>query len=175
MKEWRLHQAEHMKAIRMRRCPLLWMARLQRKIWEIAWTMWEHRNNTLHNDGTTFHQHEMRAVDSAIVTEWTNGLDGLPPQHYSFLFTGSLQLRLSENIHQKQMWLCTVWSARDRQMTNNTRQQNDVALAFFEQWKARVGGKRAYTGNIIFPGRTNGSRFFFYLTATKKLTTVALV
>ena len=130
MKEWRLHQAEHMKAIRMRRCPLLWMARLQRKIWEIAWTMWEHRNNTLHNDGTTFHQHEMRAVDSAIVTEWTNGLDGLPPQHYSFLFTGSLQLRLSENIHQKQMWLCTVWSARDRQMTNNTRQQNDVALAF---------------------------------------------
>ena len=137
--DWRQHQEDYMNSIGSMKCPLLWMARFQRKIWEIAWIMWEHRNNTLHNDGTTFHQHEMRAIDSEIITELTRGIDNLPPARYSHLFQRTILYHLSQPLHLKQMWLSSVWLARDMHDPNQQeRQRCNTATAFFDRWKSNM-------------------------------------
>ena len=54
-RNWRAVQRDHLLHIRSSKSSLLWMSKLQRRIWEIPWKLWEHRNNQLHNDGSSIH------------------------------------------------------------------------------------------------------------------------
>jgi hypothetical protein len=57
--------------------PLVWMAKLQKQLWEVAWMMWETRNAHLHSDGTKIHKSEYNAINSEIIVEWTTGIGSL--------------------------------------------------------------------------------------------------
>jgi hypothetical protein len=55
---------------------------VQRRIWLIvAWNLWEHRNNFLHNGGTIIYTLEMTALDKEIQREWETGRT-----KYAYLF-----------------------------------------------------------------------------------------
>ena len=130
---WRKHQEEYLKSIKTQRSALLWASRLQRRIWQIAWTMWEHRNNILHSDGKTIHQYETKLVDQEINIEWERSHS--LPQQYQHLFSGTLQQKLTSDIHTKRRWLSNVWIAQEvRQQLRDDRNEHVVML--FNQWKA---------------------------------------
>jgi hypothetical protein len=112
---WRQCQKEYLLQLRSQKSSLLWISRVQRHIWLIAWGMWEHRNMQLHNDGYTIHIHEMEALDQEIDLEWDTGLDQLP-NHYAHLFHGTKADRLSDNVTQKLMWLTSIWTSRDNEI-----------------------------------------------------------
>ncbi len=139
---WLHHQQEYLTTIRSQKSASLWMAKLLRKIWEIQWTMWEHRNNTLHNEGPTIHRHEMQAIDNEIIAEFAEGLGNLPRQRYHYLFRGTVQQRLNDNLMLKQMWLGSVWSARDMYMRVEARERCHIATAFFGRWQERLFPRR---------------------------------
>jgi hypothetical protein len=135
--EWRECQTLHFRDIRSKRSSLLWITKVQRRIWEIAWKMWLHRNDTLHNDGSTIHKHEMRALDIEIREEMTLGLDGLNNK-YSFLFSGTLESKLTETMAQKRMWIMNVWAARDNNEEEYMgRQRDNSIISIYKRWRKR--------------------------------------
>merc|ERR1711884_887490 len=92
-KEWRSLQTAYMLSCKDRRSPLLWMSKFQRRVWEIPWKLWNHRNEILHGNGNQLHKQEERNINFAIVREWNLGIQNLGPQFHS-LFQGSISDRL---------------------------------------------------------------------------------
>ena len=135
-KKWRSIQTYHMAEHSSRKSPNLWMARLQWRIWEIAWTMWLHRNDHLHHDGKTIHFQEAAAIDSEIQREIDTGLAGLPTT-YQYLFNMTPQNRIRQPISSKQEWLTTLWAARDH-YTPAASNRCIIASAFYTRWKTRM-------------------------------------
>jgi hypothetical protein len=107
---------------------ILWMAKVQRKIWEIAWAMWEHRNKQLHVDGQSVHFLDKIAMTAAIHIEWDRGPDGLPP-HYNGLFVHHNRPPWSRSLQHQQQWLASVWHARDNH-NQQTGERNQRATQF---------------------------------------------
>ena len=135
---WRKVQTMYLKQIKSHKSSLLWMSRLQQKMWGILKAMWKDRNDTLHRDGNAVHRHEIRAIDAEILSEWQTGIDILPRQRYEHLFRGERQHRLNDNIHQKMMWLCSIWSARERYGSTRTRDRDIIASDFYKRWKEKL-------------------------------------
>ena len=135
-KKWHSIQKSHMAEQGSRKSPKLWMARFQWRIWEIAWTMWLHRNEHLHHDGKTIHFREAAAIDSEIQRESEVGLAGLPAS-YQYLFITTPQHRIRQPISSKQEWLTTLWAARDHH-TPAVSDRCDIASAFYLRWKKRM-------------------------------------
>ena len=86
-KGWRNVQHEH---------PLLWMSKLQRRIWEIPWALWEHRNYHLHNDGSSIHRTDNQIIISEIIREWNVGIGDSPPRYQH---TSSPERKYSPEAH----------------------------------------------------------------------------
>ena len=131
---------EYFLTTRTKRSAKLWVVQMQRRIWEIAWRLWQDRNETLHGDGNAIHSHEMEAIRGAIQTEWDRGVEDLPACH-SDLFRGRLQQRLDATVHAQKMWLASVWLARDN--TNSCavelERRDSVALQFYDRWTSGLG------------------------------------
>ena len=53
-KQWRLIQQTHLKEIGSMKSPILWISRFQRRIWEIPWALWQHRNDSCTTMGRRF-------------------------------------------------------------------------------------------------------------------------
>ena len=133
-KHWRQHQQQYLTSINSQRSSLLWTSKLQRRIWHIAWTLWDHRNQILHADGGSIHQYESTLLDQEIIAEWNN--ERTLPQQYSHLFRGDLEARLQSNTQHKRQWITSVWTAQENQ--SHVRQdRNEHIVNNFERWKAR--------------------------------------
>ena len=137
-KGWRSVLEQHLNSINSQKSPVLWMSRLQQKLWGIMRAMWKDRNDILHHDGSTVHQQEMRAITAEIMVEWQTGLDMLPQNRYGHLFRGTVQDRLNDTIHMKKMWLGSIWGARDRYGTSQVRNRDVIASDFYKRWKDKL-------------------------------------
>ena len=137
--DWKRCQAEHLS--RTRKSPELWMAKLQNKIWQIAWTMWDHRNKHLHEDNNHIHATSLEALNDQIMTELAIGLDTLP-QKYSRLFQRRQEACIKDTIDQKRQWLTSVWAARDKYDHNGEVNRNEEVRIFYDRWRKRHEGGR---------------------------------
>ena len=137
VKEWRIIQHQFMKSKRDPRSSILWMTKLQRRIWEIPWLLWEHRNNILHGDNNSDHIQDKRDTDLAIIKEWNIGTQNLSSQFHT-LFRGGINERLQDSMEYKRLWLISVWSARSYEIQRSgTRPTRDsTPLIFYDKWKA---------------------------------------
>ena len=137
-KKWRIIQKAYFKDLRCQKSPDLWMAKCQLRIWEIAWLMWHHRNEFLHNDGKTIHFQEISATNQEIRNEFvTSGVD--LPATYHHLFQINVEELINSSIFKKQEWLTSVWVARDHHMPALVRPRNEIAEAFYIRWKKKIG------------------------------------
>jgi hypothetical protein len=135
--EWQICQAQYLSHINSQKSSLLWISRVQRRIWMIAWNLWEHRNRFLHNEGRTIHSFETKALDKEIQSEWETGLGQLDPS-YNYLFNGNLHTCLNDTIHKKLMWIISVWSARDNDITiGPPRTRNTIVINLYDRWKKK--------------------------------------
>ena len=136
--EWREIQKQFMERNNELKSPLLWMTKFQRRVWEIPWKLWGHRNQTLHGDGNLIHIQEKRNIDLAIIREWSIGNLNIDAR-FCNLFIGSIQDRLKDSNEAKRLWLTSVWSARDM-VTDADRGRDSEELSsllFYDKWKAR--------------------------------------
>ena len=136
-KKWRIIQRAHLRDIGSMKSPELWTARLQRRIWEIAWKMWQHRNDFLHSDGRTIHFQESAAINQEIRNEYNSTGNGIPAS-YQYLFQGNIDHLLLQPIAARQEWLRNVWAARDHHSPMLVGPRNAIAEAFYLRWKKNL-------------------------------------
>lgn len=90
----------------------LLLSKTQRRIWKVAWSLWSHRNQYLHDTNNSFHPQEIQNIDHEITYERNKGLDTLSTS-YSTLFSEPLIVLLAKTHIQKLNWLTTVWTVRE--------------------------------------------------------------
>ena len=111
--------------------------------------MWIERNSHVHVKGRSIHQAELEAVDKAIRTEFTRGLDGLPAE-FSKDFSGSVEDIIGgHNPVRKQQWLASIWHARDflrAQIGLDPIAKDPLAKAFITRFHTRRKRRRTNDG-----------------------------
>ena len=135
--EFRHCQRQHLLNIRSQKSDSLWIARMQNKVWLIAWDLWQHRNNLLHGDGSRIHPRDYTATNNQVIAEWTTVLESLSLTLYGHLFQGSLRHQLSSSITEKRQWITSVWAGRDRDNSHLNYLCDATADRFYDRWKKR--------------------------------------
>ena len=85
---------------------------LIKKLMEVAWDMWEHRNGILHADPDKHDIHdELEVLNERLREEHARGIRGLLNQD-RYLFRSSVESMLQWPTLQKRTWLSSVELAR---------------------------------------------------------------
>ena len=88
-----------------------WTTEIIKKLIQVAWDMWDHRNDILHNDGGNFHKKmEGAEADVMIRTEFNMGKDTLLRED-KFLLR-SFRTTMKSDLQEKKKWLQDVAGAR---------------------------------------------------------------
>ena len=131
-------QRDHMESQASAKSPQLLLSKAQRKIWHIAWMMWDHRNKFLHEENKSYHPNEIIGIDREIRQEWSMNLDQIPPT-YAALFSGTLEQKLKKQHSAKIRWLTTIWSLREIHtpdyLTNVQHTIEPMTRYRYIQWK----------------------------------------
>lgn len=111
---WQEAQASYLTRIGSRRTSLRWISALIRKLWDVAWDQWDHRNHVLHETENVVTHDERETTALQIRREFLTG-KGLLPASASPLFYGTVERILNKTIPRQQQWLKYVHEARARQ------------------------------------------------------------
>ena len=150
-KRWTAIEDEFLRRKHSRLKGEQWIGKLQRRIWEIAWKMWEQRNRILHEDNHSMSEAEIQAIDREILKEWARGIQHLPHSH-KHLFKDTIQHRIKDTPTRKIQWLGSVWAARDRHARisgNREPERLSLALGAFKKWRKRNRRDTVQGGEIM--------------------------
>ena len=142
VKEWEQAQNIYFKEKSSPKSTELLISKAQRRIWKIAWPLWLHRNEILHETQKSIHPQEMINLDEEVQYEWNKGLDQLPQTHHH-KFTVSLDDLLRHNCTSKINWLFSIWAARETKdptyLSTQIHRHSQPALKFkYVAWKTRI-------------------------------------
>ena len=104
-------QNKHYKKKKSRRSGLRWTTAIIKKLFDVSWDMWEHRNGILHAiPDRHFRADDLEEANQDIDTEWNRGKAGLLIQDH-FLFRSRNAVN-DRNLEKKWEWLTSVREAR---------------------------------------------------------------
>jgi hypothetical protein len=103
--EWEACQQAYLTFIRSRRTGKRWSTQIIKKLWEIAWDLWEHRNGILHYQAVN-HAINIDTIhlDTRVQSIFRKLL-GTAPLTDRHLVQGSLSDLLQKPWHYKRTWL----------------------------------------------------------------------
>jgi hypothetical protein len=140
-KDWEYAQDSHYKWCKSRRSGRRWTISLIQKLWDIAWDLWENRNDMLYAKENAEALHGMDAVDDDIHRHFQRGPVGLLPNDQALL-SGSVNDVLSTPIFYRQRWLLRMDNARSRA----NRRQADTYQAERQLFAAWLHGDADHVG-----------------------------
>ena len=119
-------QARRYQSKKSKRTGLRWTVAIIKKLQDIAWDMWEHRNAVLHKDPDKHHRKiALEEANAEIEREWTRGDQGLLIQD-RFLFRCKEEI-VKRTLERKRIWLESITGARRaadaRAETSSARQE----------------------------------------------------
>jgi hypothetical protein len=127
---WTEAQALYYKTIGSRRSGLRWTVAVIKKLWDVAWDLWEQRNGFLHDAEYRATLHNTASLDSEIRFQFRQGAVHLPRRTH-YLFECSLSELLTTSVRHRQQWLKSVVSARA--MAKECQMLQDKSLAASRQ------------------------------------------
>jgi hypothetical protein len=101
---WREHMTTHYKNTGERKSGKRWISALIRKLWEIAWDLWEHRNGVLHD---RINGYANQTLTEKINNLWKHPLLKTIPSIKYLLKDGEDAIQ-GRTQHQKQQWVARV-------------------------------------------------------------------
>ncbi len=81
-------------------------------VWEFTWTLWDHRNDVLHNSDVHDQLLDMDSIDLAIIEEWHAGGEELIPMDRMQCKGLDLETLLAKRGRFRRDWLSFVQTAR---------------------------------------------------------------
>jgi hypothetical protein len=109
---WAPLQAADFTRRRLRNTGKTWSAGLTSAIWELAWQMWDHRNEILHNTDIMDQLLDMDGIDFSIIEEWHAGYADLAAHDHLHFRGLTLDGLLAKHSRYCREWLMHVQTAR---------------------------------------------------------------
>lgn len=111
---WADLQQQHYQRRRQRNTGQVWLAKVIRLVWHIAWSIWDARNKRSHRDAIRRQYEDMDAIDTQIRQEFTRPSPPQCPLRYRHLFRNrDLTLILAMSNYQRRQWITAVHNARE--------------------------------------------------------------
>jgi hypothetical protein len=132
LKAWAAKQQEYYDWIQRRNTGKRWVTTLIKKLWEISWNMWEHRNGELANPECAASLREHARLDILITDEFDD-LSTLAKRDRRW-FRRPKEVLFTEPIEYKQQWLESVHLARvkyTRRHRTSTQAQRNLMQSTF--------------------------------------------
>ena len=138
--EWTKIQEAYYKRIGSRKSGRRWTIELIKKLFNVAWDLWDHRNdvnNAKKNQATLYN---MKKVDPEIRSQFRRGSESMP-QRYEYLFAGSVEDLLKSSVQHRLSWIKSVRKARSMNTTRKERREQSFAASrqFMHEW---LSGRR---------------------------------
>jgi hypothetical protein len=141
---WMEVQALYYRTIGSWRSGLRWTVAVIKKLWDVAWDLWEQRNGFLHDAEYQDILHNVTSIDEEIKFQFQRGCAQLP-QRARYLFDGSLSDLLATSIKHRQQWLASVTAARA--MANERQALQDQSMeASHQLMQAWLEGRQGAPG-----------------------------
>jgi hypothetical protein len=146
--EWELLQEKYYKEINSHRSAKRWTIAVIMWMWEIAWDIWEYRNEVLHNKNNHSTTEDTEAIDLRVKTLWdTIYITGLLPKDLH-LADITLTRLLQFPRHQKTEWLHQVSlaleQAKSRQF-HHRRHEN----AYIQRHQTMIASMQRFLSNWL--------------------------
>jgi hypothetical protein len=105
---WQLAQNAYFQQIGSRKSSKRWATAIIRKMWQIAWDLWEHRNGFLHDKNTGIHS---QTINKLIQLEFQKGWSTLDRETRA-LFRPGNELISQKPLEVREQWVKRVQAAR---------------------------------------------------------------
>ena len=116
-KGWAHLQQLHFESFGWKRTGKRWLAALIKKLWNVSWDMWEHRNGILHNrEASVLREQEKQLIK----TEFELGFDYFP-RNLRSMINLSIEDVLKRDPRGRRVWLHYIQNGR--QMAHRRREQ----------------------------------------------------
>ena len=109
--QWIWLQQQHLSQLGSKKLAVLWFAKIQHRLWNIVFDLWDQRNHVLHVDNNSIHLHELTAINGEIIQAMLIKDADLPISQ-RYLFHGMAQSKLQWTISMKIQWLISVQRAK---------------------------------------------------------------
>jgi len=109
---WCLEQEQFWSHICTHKSSEWWTSELIKKFWDVAWDLWDQRNEALHQDPANHDLLDIQANDQ-IRTVYKQGSAALPCDALA-LICEPLSVQLQKPLTTKTLWLQSVQAARER-------------------------------------------------------------
>lgn len=125
-----------------RRTGKRWLSALIRKLWDIAWDQWEHRNGILHNVEDDL---ATRELDTRIRSEHAKGCDELQKPEQQLFKKHSLVVILKGTKQFREAWIARIEAGRRRAVHRRERREKARPWASERRALARWLGRNNTT------------------------------
>ena len=142
-----VRQDKYYRSKNLKRSGRRWTIELIKKLQDVAWDMWDHRNSVLHNNPTRhFQADEAKKAAQDIEKEWKRGVAGLLKQDH-FLFRSRKTVD-ERSLEKKWEWLRAVKLARAAaaevaKKTDSYEPERQGLRNFLERHQQQQSNKRA--------------------------------
>jgi len=124
--QWHLQQAAFWNQWKRKKSSKRWTTELIKKLWNIAWDMWDHRNGILHNADRPRDDILDSAINDQVRQFFNHGVQAVPRDAFMF-FQRPVEEILSSSRRYKEQWVASVRAAIRR------KQQHDYSTYLAEQ------------------------------------------
>jgi hypothetical protein len=108
---WEETQQAYYNLIKSRWTGRRWTICLIKKLWDIAWDLWNHRNGILHHSENTLVEAESKKLDQHITTTYLNLSQAILTQCDRYLLRLPLNRLLQKDLPYKKTWLQQIQTA----------------------------------------------------------------
>ena len=135
---WQAVQQQYFDWLKRRNTGKAWVKSLIRKVWEITWDMWDHRNDVRLKTLSPVHRREIEFLNEWNTAEFALGTDSLGYRDHHWL-DKPLDHVLEYDRDHKAQWLESIYLARERHTNrrefaaSSLRQQRETMAAWLGQ------------------------------------------
>jgi hypothetical protein len=161
--EWELLMSTHYASISSRRSGHRWSCGLIHRLWLLLRDLWEHRNAILHEAVPVETQLATAQLNTSVMGQYNQGLNGLNPSHFRSYFSRPLLDLLALTASYKRNWLANLLAARDnlesqQPISSNRDQERRSLQAWLDLPRRRPRACRLRPRPLTQPS-TNTTRF----------------
>jgi hypothetical protein len=111
--QWQEVQQHYYEWLGRRNTGRKWTTALIKKVWEVSWDMWDHRNEVRVNTLTPAKRRRLVALNLLVTDEYQRGTEGMRPKDHHWLSKPPATI-LQYDFHRKEQWAESIQLARLR-------------------------------------------------------------